>query len=165
MGPAGKEQTHQMNRRGNFLLPLGFLVTLLAFFSYFFFFVRFPVTRDLPWVNLLLFGAGLALLGLGLRRAFRQPERYRGKVLGTALAVVSVLVFAFFLTYNFYLSAQLPASEGAPRVGQKAPDFNLPDVNGQPVTLSRLLAVPGEQRGPRTAQGRWVLLVFYRGYW
>ena len=37
--------------------------------------------------------------------------------------------------------------------GQPAPDFTLPDANGQPVTLSHLLAA-----GP-------VVLVFYRGNW
>ncbi len=55
--------------------------------------------------------------------------------------------------------AQLPAAKGAPKVGQKAPDFTLPDSAGKPVKLSALLA------GEGGAKGGWLLLVFYRGYW
>jgi peroxiredoxin len=40
-----------------------------------------------------------------------------------------------------------------PTVGQRAPDFTLPDANGTPVRLSSLLA-----RGP-------VVLSFFRGRW
>jgi hypothetical protein len=39
------------------------------------------------------------------------------------------------------------------RVGQRAPDFTLPDAGGQPVRLAELTA-----RGP-------VVLSFYRGRW
>ena len=92
-------------------------------------------------------------------------ERYRGKVSGTVLAVLSVLVTGLFLTYNFYLSAQLPASEGAPRVGQKAPDFTLPDTEGNQIALSALVAELGEQETAQDNKKRGLLLVFYRGYW
>jgi peroxiredoxin len=53
----------------------------------------------------------------------------------------------------------LPASTGAPAVGEKAPDFTLPDEEGSTVTLSRLYKPDG------SVKGSWVLLVFYRGYW
>ena len=55
--------------------------------------------------------------------------------------------------------AQLPASKDAPKVGQKAPDFTLPDSIGKPVKLSALLADEGG------VKGGWLLLVFYRAYW
>ena len=55
--------------------------------------------------------------------------------------------------------AQLPPSKGAPKVGEKAPDFTLPDSTGKPVKLSEFIAAGNG------AKGSWVLLVFYRGYW
>lgn len=152
-----------MRRRLNLYLLTGFLVTIGAFLSYYLYFVYFPSTRDFPWVNLLLFGAGLALLGVGLRRAYLEPERYPGRITGPLLATVSIVILGFFLFLNFSYSKQLPASKDAPRVGQPAPDFTLPDANGNPVTLSQLW---GGAKGEEVARaGQWVLLVFYRGYW
>lgn len=74
------------------------------------------------------------------------------------------LMPAFFLGFGALAAIaggaqQLPASEGAPRVGEKAPDFRLPDANGSPVSLHDLLT------GQEGAEANWVLLVFYRGYW
>jgi hypothetical protein len=131
--------------------------------SYYTFFAMFPVTRDLPWANLLLFAVAGYLLFMGLRRAFRQTSLYRGKVAGSILAGLSLIICGLFLFYNFYLSKQLPASAGSPRVGQQAPDFTLPDQNGKPVSLGDLLTSPlGRPAGPKP---RAVLLDFYRGYW
>ena len=45
------------------------------------------------------------------------------------------------------------AAEKSPQEGQKAPDFTLPNVRGEQVQLSGLLA-----KGP-------VVLAFYRGGW
>ena len=145
-----------MGRRRNWLPLGGFLVTLTAFLSYFFYFAYFPTTRDFPWLNLLLFAAGLVLLGGGLRRAFGQPERYRGRINGPVFAALSVLLLGLFVLYTFSFSRQLPAAAAAPRLGAKAPDFSLPDKDGKEVKLSELLQTEGT---------RWVLLVFYRGYW
>ncbi|MBI3666139.1 MAG: hypothetical protein HY236_07920 [Acidobacteria bacterium] len=154
-----------MKRHRNILLWAGFGVTLLAFLSYFVFFARFPVTRDFPWANLILFIAGGWLLGIGLRRAFSESERYRGKVSGTVLSALSLLVFGFFLFYNFYLAKQLPSPSDAPHVGQKAPDFTLSDTNGKPVTLSELLAASSAGQNSAEKGNKAVLLDFYRGYW
>ncbi len=56
-------------------------------------------------------------------------------------------------------AAGLPQSANAPAVGAKAPDFTLPDANGDSLTLSQLYTPRG------SGKGSWVLLVFYRGYW
>jgi hypothetical protein len=60
---------------------VGFLIVVAGLLSFVPVFAQFPATRDFPWVNLLLFAAGLALLGLGLVRAYRHPDRYRGRVI------------------------------------------------------------------------------------
>ena len=62
-----------MKPRWNIRLYLGFLLVLVTFPAYFLFFARFPITRDFPWVNLLLFALGLGLLGAGLLRVYRKP--------------------------------------------------------------------------------------------
>src|SRR3954462_585310 len=144
-----------MKRRWNWLLYAGFAVVLVALFSYAFF-VLFPITRDFPWANLLLFVIGGALLVIGLVRAYGNPARYRGKVVGPILAVLSLLVFSLFAYGLFYLGRQMPASASAPVVGQPAPDFTLADQDGKSVALQDLLRSSGTQA---------VLLIFYRGYW
>ena len=142
-----------MPRQRNFLPLAGFLVCAIAFVSYFLFFARFPATRDVPWASWLLFALGLALVGAGVRRAFRQPEQYRGRVLGPILGVLSLAVLGLFLFYTLSLSRQLPAAANAPKVGEKAPDFTLADAQGRPMRLYDLLGQ------------NWVVLIFYRGYW
>ena len=144
-----------MERRRNLLPLAGFLVCLVGFLSYFFVFALFPVTRDVPWANWLLFAVGLALVGAGIARAFRRPETYRGRVLGPILGVLSLAVVGFFLFATLVASRQLPSAANAPKVGEKAPDFTLPDSQGRPVALHDLV-------GP---QKPWVVLIFYRGYW
>ncbi|HTQ81110.1 MAG TPA: hypothetical protein VMM92_14015 [Thermoanaerobaculia bacterium] len=155
--PAG--YTFRMDRRRNFLPLLGFLVCALGFGSYFFFFYRFPITRDVPWANWLLFALGLGIVGFGIRRPFRQPERYRGRWWSPILGVLSLAFVGFFLFMTLVVSRELPVSAGAPKVGEKVPDFTLPDASGRPVHLYDLLGTkPG-------GQASWVLLIFYRGYW
>src|SRR5712692_5157133 len=159
------------SRKFNWLVLAGFLVCVIAFLSFFFFFVKFPVTRDFPWANLLLFGLAAILLVIGLQRAFTQAEAYRGKIFGPILAALSVAIFGFFAFIIFVESKGLPAARGAPQVGQKAPEFPLVDTNGRSVNLSELLTAPmsgassvaGPSASGRTPKG--VLLVFYRGYW
>jgi AhpC/TSA family protein len=141
-----------MKRKWNWPLWAGFLFVVVGLFSYTFF-VQFPITRDFPWVNLLLFAVGGILLVAGLVRAFGRPQLYRGKVFGSIFVVLSLLGFALFAYGAFYLVRQVPASTSAPRVGEKAPEFTLPDQNGKQVALADLLA------------GRAALLIFYRGHW
>jgi uncharacterized membrane protein YidH (DUF202 family) len=148
-----------MARQRNFLPLVGLLVCGFALVSFPTLFSRFPATRDVPWVSWLLFALGLGLAGAGIVRAYRSPERYRGKVLGPILGVLSLAVLGFFLFMTMIYARQLPASAGAPKVGEKAPDFTLPDSQGKPVRLSSLLS------GEGGAPGSWVILIFYRGYW
>jgi len=102
----------------------------------------------------LLFGIGAALLIVGLFRAFGRPQAYRGKVFGSIFAVIAVLLVAFFSYEILYFLRQVPASVGAPRVGQKTPDFTLLDQNGKPVGLGDLLS-----------NSNGAVLIFYRGFW
>jgi hypothetical protein len=146
-----------MKRRWNWPLWAGFVVAIAGLFSYEFF-ARFPTTRDFPWANFLIFGIGAALLIFGLFRAFGRPQVYRGKIFGSIFAAIAVLLVAFFSYVIFYVLHQVPASAGAPHVGQKAPDFFLLDQNGEPVGLGDLLRGPS---GPPKA----VALIFYRGFW
>jgi hypothetical protein len=150
-----------MKRRWNASLWVGFLVVLAAPATYVTVFVRFPATRDFPWATLLIFCAGLVLIARGLRRAFREPQLYRGKVAGTILMTLGVAIFGQFAFTMICTVRQLPPSNGAPQVGQKAPDFTLPDKDGNPVMLSKLFE-PGADGGEGA---RAALLIFYRGYW
>ena len=144
-----------MKRRWNWALWLGFVVVVLALFSYQVF-VLFPITRDFPWANLLLFAIGGTLLATGLFRAYGRPAAYRGKIFGPILTVLGLLMFGLFAYGLFYIARQMPPSVGAPQVGQKAPDFTLVDQDGNRVALNDLLSSPST---------RAVLLIFYRGYW
>jgi hypothetical protein len=132
----------------------GFGVALFAALSYIPLFTPFPVTRDFPWVNLLLFLTAGCLLAGGLRRAFAQPVQYRGKVSGTVLGALSLAIFGLFAFGAFYFARQLPSGEHALRVGQQAPDFTLAGIDGRMVQFSQLRQTK-----------RAVLLIFYRGYW
>ena len=125
----------------------GLLLSIVAAASYVFFFYRFPVTRDIPWVNGLLFLIAIFLLITGFRRSRRRVGAGIVAALGMAVFVVFVV--------GAVVGPRLPSSAGAPRVGQKAPDFTMIDSNGRLVTLPQLLS----------SAPRGVLLVFYRGYW
>lgn len=147
-------------RSFNWPVWAGLLLSVFAFISYFFVFVRFPVTRDFPWANLLLFAVAAALVLVGVRRAFAPERRSAAKVAGLVAATLSVAVFGFFLFATFVMARWMPAAQGAPQVGRKAPEFSLPDTDGRAVSLSELLSTPVNGKAPKG-----VLLVFYRGYW
>ena len=154
-------------RRLNWPIWAGAILSVLAMFSYPFIFVRWPITRDLPWANLLLFvGAGVLVVA-GLRRAWAAP-RYRWLKVGysAVLTAFSAFVVGSFVYGVMIVPRRLPASHGAPDVGQRAPDFTLADINNTSVSLASLLSSPlpstsgGASRAPKG-----VLLIFYRGYW
>ena len=141
-----------MKRKWNWPLWVGFVVAVGGLFSYEYL-VRFPITRDFPGANLLLFAIGAALLLIGLFRAFGRPQLYRGKVFGSIFAAIALLLISFFSYEIFYVLRQVPLSAQAPRIGEKAPEFSLPDQNGKQVALADLLSPKG------------AVLIFYRGHW
>lgn len=143
-----------MKPRRNLLTWIGLAIVLVALVSYIPIFAVFPVTRDIPWANYLLFLIGGALIATGVRRAFRDPEHYRGKISGSILAALSALLLAFFVWGVTYVTKQIPSAASALAVSQKAPLFVLMDSLGKQVSSADLLK---DHRG--------LLLIFYRGYW
>ena len=63
-----------LSRRINWPLWVGLLLTLAGFMSYFYIFVWFPVTRDFPWANFVIFLLAGVLLVMGLRRGFASDR-------------------------------------------------------------------------------------------
>src|SRR4030095_10731591 len=146
-------------KRMNWQIWAGFILSLVAGFSYPFVFVRWPITRELPWANLILFAIAIVLLFLGLRRAFKPDKRIISKLFSSLAAVFGVFMLAAVVFIIFVMGSGLPPSCAAPQVGQKAPDFTLTDANDKPVTLTQLLTEPLNNQPPKA-----VLLIFYRGY-
>jgi hypothetical protein len=142
-----------IKRRRNLIIWAGFAVVLLGAFSYLPLFANIPITRDIPWVNFLLFLAGVILLGTGLKRAYRAPDIYRGRISGSILSVLAVLLIGFF-SYGVFVLTKVPPAHGAPKPGDPAAPFTLTNTKGAHISLADLL------KGRRAA-----LLIFYRGYW
>jgi hypothetical protein len=116
----------------------------------------------LPYISLLLPAIALICFTVGLKRAFGQPAIYGGKIWGSIVGVVSLLLVVGSV-WLYQHGKDLPASGGAPKIGQKAPDFTLNDISGNPVSLSTLLTTPIDASSGKAPKA--VLLVFYRGYW
>lgn len=109
-----------------------------------------PTVRNDAAPNWLLLAAGIALSGIGVRRAFARPRRYGGPVVAST-ALGTNLVFAAVLAWVLYAATDLPANSG-PDVGAPAPSFALQDQDGGTVRLTDFRGSP-------------LLLVFYRGHW
>jgi hypothetical protein len=146
-----------MKPKGNWRLWAGFAVSVLALVIYV---LGFEATRRIVWLSAALCVVALVLLLSGLRRAYGQPEAYRGKLAGPILTVLSVLVIAAFAFFSYEVPKGYAKGNNTPRVGDRAPEFALADSNGAPVALKQLLSNSGNGRASKG-----VLLVFYRGYW
>jgi hypothetical protein len=159
-----------MKRSWNPILWAGFAVALASLPLYFIFLVRYQSLRESPWVNAVLCVIAAAMLGVGLVRAYKRPQQFRGKIFGPILALLSVASFGLLFTGIYYAARNLPASINAPQLGQMIPDFTLPDSEGQLVTFSTLQGQPfvSNDWPPSAASGKkpsGTVLIFYRGYW
>jgi hypothetical protein len=158
-----------MVSRLNWRVWAALVLSLVALVSYPLVFVRWPLTRDVPWVNFGLFAVATALVVAGLRRAFATPGRWVGKAAAAAATLLSAAALVSFVYVVIIAPRRLPASSGAPQVGQRAPDFTLVDTDKRAVSLAELLSTPipsAAAAGPGAARPpRGTLLIFYRGYW
>ena len=137
---------------------MGLLLMLLGALSNGLPFVGFPAA-PVPWISLLLSLIGFVVVLLGLWRAFGQSTVYKGKLSGSIAAAISLLFLAGAIVF-FWGARHIPAeSAAAPQVGQRVPDFTLPDSAGHSVSLTQLFSGSGKE-APKA-----LLLVFYRGYW
>ena len=150
-----------VQRRTNSALWYGLLITLFGIGTEFLYFLRLPpsITQVLPWINLAVPAVGVIFLGIGLACAFRGHLVHGGKVWGSIVTVIALLLLAGNIVL-FRHTRDVPRSAGAPQVGQRLPEFTLPDSSGQQTTLSQLFATAADGTAPRA-----ILLVFYRGYW
>ena len=171
---------HQQTlRQRNWAPWLGLLLAVAAMLSNAGFFVALPGQRALAWLGVVLVIAAIVCAVIGVMRAFRQAQVYRGKVSSSVLGVLSLLICGLVAFGSFH-ARDLPSSAAAPQVGQKVPDFTLADTRGNKVSLSQLLGKtdPSTSASANNSSGQTipaglntatppkaVLLVFYRGYW
>ena len=98
-----------MKRKWNASVWVGLALVLAGVVSYPLFFIRYPTLRDFPWVNLPVIALGLILLGVGVARAFRRADIYRGKILGSVLGARGDRAGGILLLRDF--------RDGAPATG------------------------------------------------
>jgi len=102
---------------------------------------------------------------LGFRRILRDVQSFLEKIVGSIVIFISVSIFCIFCYVIFHATKQLPASIGAPKIGQKAPQFAVRDTQENSVSLATLLSTPLDQSNSSQRAPKGVLLIFYRGYW
>ena len=121
------------------LVAVGAVATYVLFLG-----VAFIRNHPEGYVVAFALATGLAVLAVVSARTRRWPA-------WVALGVTSLLLVAG-AWFNFVVT-RVPDAPTAMRVGERPPDFTLPDAAGRPVTLA-------DYRGKKP-----VVLVFYRGYW
>ena len=136
-------------RRRNHLAWIGPLITFLGMVSYFLVFVRWPVLRDFPWVNLPLVLAGFVASVAAFRR--RRREALVSLLSAWSGLGFSTLVAGLFCFYVFSYSSTLPAAGSTLQI-DRAPDIALANQHGDVVSLADM-------------RGKNVILVFFRGFW
>jgi cytochrome oxidase Cu insertion factor (SCO1/SenC/PrrC family) len=108
--------------------------------------IRIAVVRNHPEGYVVAFALATALAALAVVRA-----RSRRWPAGLALGLCALLLIGG-AWFNF-VGARVPDTPTTLRLGDRPPDFTLPDASGRPVSLA-------DYRGRKP-----VLIVFYRGYW
>ena len=107
--------------------------------------IRVPTVRNHPGAYVAAFTVALALAVLALVRGCGR--RWPAWI---ALGVSALLLAGG--TWFDLVVARVPMTPTVLRVGERPPDFTLPDAEGRPVSLAQF-------------RGKPVVLVFYRGYW
>jgi len=124
---------------------LGPLLAFVAVASYFALFLNWAITRDVPWLNLIL-------LALALGASIAGLVRSRRRVLASGGLVLTLALGGFFVWYCYVFSYGIPSAELALDVGSPVPAIVLRDDRGQDVELAKLSRDK-------------LVLVFYRGHW
>ena len=138
---------------------VGLSLTVLGALSNGLPFLGFPAA-PVPWISLLLSLIGFLVVLFGLWQVFGQSTAYRGRLSGSVAATFSMLFLAGAILF-FWSARHIPAeSAAAPQIGQRVPDFTLPDSTGHSVSLTQLFSGSASKEPPKA-----LLLVFYRGYW
>src|SRR5215470_11868038 len=127
----------------NSSLWLGLAIAFAAILCNVVLFLNPPAQSLIPWLSLVLGIVALVFIGLGVRNlfTFTQSRTIAARVLGVFVALLALL-FSAGSILGFMHARAVPPSTDAPQIGQKAPDFTLPDTNSQTVSLAQLFA-PG----------------------
>ena len=103
-----------------------------------------PAVRNHPEGYVAAFAIAATIAGLAVALRRRWPA-------WVALGVALVLLAGG--GYVNFVMARIPPAPTTVRVGERPPDFTLPDAMGRPISLA-------DFRGHKP-----VVLVFYRGHW
>ena len=129
---------------------MGPLIALAAVLSYFFVFVQWSATRNVPWLTLLLLLCAIAFSGYGCARAWAGgPGR---KISGVFSTLFSLLIAGSFAWYAFSFSYGVPDKAQTAGLGTALPDMVLVSETGESVNV-------------RDVAEDQLILVFFRGYW
>lgn len=133
-------------------IAVGPIIAFASVVSYFLVFARFPVLRDIPWLN-----APVALLGCYfsfhvLRKAFKNRQPWFPLALSGIGFLFSTGISALFFVYIVFLSYQMPSGKGANGALDLLPAIQSTSQDGTPFDSADLA-------------GKNLVIVFYRGYW
>jgi AhpC/TSA family len=108
--------------------------------------LRVAIVRNHPEGYVVAFAVATVLAALAAARA-----RARRWPAWLALGLCSILLIAG--VWFDFVAARVPFTPTVMRVGERLPDFTLPDAGGRPVSLA-------DFRGKSP-----VVVIFYRGHW